>query len=74
MGNDINIKENNMGKTDRLLKIKGVIDLVSMKKSTLYRKIEEGAFPAPVKLGKSSFWKESTIQNFIESLTTKGHP
>ena len=56
--------------TDRLLKLRDVVDLTRMGKSTIYRKISAGLFPKPVGLGgKSVRWRESDITRWIASLS-----
>jgi predicted DNA-binding transcriptional regulator AlpA len=49
---------------DRFI-VKGVRDRVGMHPSTIYAEIKAGRFPAPVKLGRSSRWVESEIDNYI---------
>ena len=53
---------------DRLLRMPQVQELVPWCKAQIYREISKGRFPAPIKAGRSSFWKESEIQNFIKDL------
>lgn len=45
--------------------VKGVRDRVGMHPSTIYAEIKAGRFPAPVKLGRSSRWVESEIDDYI---------
>ncbi|WP_423393129.1 helix-turn-helix transcriptional regulator [Burkholderia sp. LMG 21824] len=52
----------------KLLRLIGVLDHVGVKKTTLYRWIREGKFPAPVQLGTRSVgWRANDIQQWIES-------
>jgi len=44
---------------------KGVRDRVGMHPSTIYAEIKAGRFPKPVKLGSSSRWVESEIDEYI---------
>ena len=54
---------------DRLLPITRVIDLTSFSKATIYRKIADGTFPRPLKIGKSRVaWRESEIAAWIAGL------
>jgi prophage regulatory protein len=49
-------------------KITEVIKRVGIKRSSLYALINEGKFPAPIKLGaRSSGWISSEVDEFIES-------
>ncbi|WP_175822165.1 AlpA family phage regulatory protein [Burkholderia sp. BCC0419] len=52
----------------KLLRLVGVLDTVGVKKTTLYRWIREGKFPAPVQLGSRSVgWRATDVQNWVES-------
>lgn len=52
----------------RFLKIRRVIDRVSLSKSQLYVLIAQKQFPAPIKLGiRSSAWLESEIEAWMEA-------
>lgn len=54
---------------DRLIPITGVIDLTSFSKATIYRKVADGTFPRPLKIGKSRVaWRESDIVAWIAGL------
>lgn len=47
---------------DRLLRISEVMHLTSLKRSTLYKKTQNGTFPRPVKIGmRSSAWRLSDV-------------
>lgn len=47
--------------------IKGVRDRVGLHPATIYAEIKAKRFPAPVKLGRSSRWPESEIDEWIEA-------
>ncbi len=51
---------------ERLLTLREVVDLVSFKRSTIYKFIREGTFPRPLKIGRSSRWKLSDIKKWME--------
>ncbi|AOJ70296.1 phage transcriptional regulator AlpA [Burkholderia pseudomallei] len=52
----------------KLLRLVGVLDTVGVKKTTLYRWIREGKFPAPVQLGARSVgWRATDVQQWVES-------
>ena len=58
-----------MQQTIRLLRIAQVLELIPIRRSTLYRWVEAGRFPAPVRLGENSVaWRESDVSAFIVSL------
>jgi len=51
---------------DRLLPMPKVIDLTSFSKATVYRKVADGSFPAPLKIGKSRVaWRQSDIAAWL---------
>jgi prophage regulatory protein len=52
--------------SERLLRRPGVQDKVELGRSALYDLIKRGQFPAPIKIGRSSFWVESEIDSWIE--------
>jgi prophage regulatory protein len=52
--------------TDRLLRLRSVLDIIPVSKSTFYSGIAAGRFPGPVKLGRNSFWRLSEILSVIE--------
>ena len=51
---------------DRLLPMLPVMDLTSLSKASIYRKIADGSFPAPLKIGKSRVaWRQSDIAKWM---------
>lgn len=48
--------------TEKLLPLQQVESCTGFKSSFLYQLIKSGKFPAPVKIGTSSRWRESEIQ------------
>ncbi len=50
----------------RLLRLPGVKDKTGLKRSPIYELIKRDKFPAPIKIGRSSFWVESEIDSWIE--------
>ena len=55
---------------DRLLPMTKVMDLTSLSKATVYRKVADGSFPAPFKIGKSRVaWLEADIAGWIKTRT-----
>ncbi|REC94964.1 helix-turn-helix transcriptional regulator [Kushneria indalinina] len=52
----------------RLLKLKDVMFLTGLARSTVYKYIAMGTFPKPVSLGERNVaWVEDEINNWIES-------
>ena len=53
-------------KPDRYLRLPAVQDRIPFSRSQIHRKVEDGTFPAPEKLGKRAIaWKESVIDKWI---------
>ena len=50
---------------DRLVDIKTVSEVLCRSRASIYRDIERGDFPAPIKLGHSSRWRMSDLNNII---------
>jgi prophage regulatory protein len=51
---------------DRLLRIASVMDVTSLSKASIYRKVADRSFPAPLKIGKSRVaWKQSAISDWM---------
>ncbi|GAB4273884.1 MAG: hypothetical protein Kow0029_13830 [Candidatus Rifleibacteriota bacterium] len=51
-----------------LIREKQLRELWPMCKATLYNRIRQGIIPAPIKVGRQSFWRYSEIISIIESL------
>lgn len=52
--------------SNRLLKISEVCSYLSLSKSSIYNLIADGALNAPIKIGRSSRWRLSDLDSFIE--------
>lgn len=50
---------------ERLLKTREVETLTSQHRQTIWRKVREGKFPSPRKMGSINVWPESEIQAWI---------
>jgi len=50
---------------ERFLTINEVVNIVGFKKSTIYKFIRNKTFPKPIKIGRSSRWKLSDINNWL---------
>ena len=60
------MEQTNTPTQERLLRRLEVADLTGIKaNSTLYDMIRRGDFPPPVKLGRSSAWRESEVRQWI---------
>ncbi|MCB1603408.1 MAG: AlpA family phage regulatory protein [Gammaproteobacteria bacterium] len=57
---------------EKLLRLPDVIDMTGKSKSAIYDDMKNGSFPKPIRLGaRAVAWKLSSIQRFIESLSTE---
>jgi prophage regulatory protein len=52
----------------RILRLKQVAAMVGLAKTSIYRKIQEGTFPSPIKLGgaRASGWLSTEVVAWIE--------
>ena len=52
----------------RILRLKQVVTTVGLAKSSIYRKIQVGTFPPPIKLGgvRASGWLSTEVDEWIE--------
>ena len=51
----------------RLIRLPEVCSMVGLRPTSIYLRTKAGTFPAPIKLGKTSCWIESEIQDWIEN-------
>ena len=52
----------------KLLKLESVLEIVPVSKATWYRIVENKRELKPLKIGRGSFWRESQIKQFVDSL------
>lgn len=51
---------------DRIVRLRTVLDRTGLSRSTLYRKIAEGTFPAQLKISvHGAGWRESAVNRWI---------
>lgn len=56
------------GSGPKLLRIAEVTSWLSLSRGTIYRKVSEGSFPQPRKLGRSVRWLSTDIQTWVKNL------
>ena len=57
---------------DRLIKLRAVLEITGISKSSLYRKVSAGTFPPPVRQGlRAVAWRESEVLAWIAGLPTR---
>lgn len=55
-----------MSNTERIIRLKTVLDRTGLSRSTIYRKIAEGTFPSQVKISvHGAGWHELAINRWI---------
>ena len=54
--------------SDKLIRLNNVLQQFQISKSHWYELIAEGKAPKPIKYGRSSFWSQNAISEFIEDL------
>lgn len=52
----------------KLIRLPDVQDRVCLGRTTLYKLIKDGKFPAPIKQGTASFWIEAEIEGYLQAL------
>jgi predicted DNA-binding transcriptional regulator AlpA len=62
---------NNKPDVDTLVPIRTVLSRLSRSRASLYRDIQRGDFPAPVKCGGSSRWFLSDIEEHLKALRSE---
>lgn len=54
--------------SDRILRLKSVLDRTGLTRSTLYRKMESGSFPRQLKLSaRCAGWRESAVAEWMRN-------
>lgn len=52
--------------TDRIIRLRTVLDRTGLSRSTVYRKIAEGTFPSQIRISvHGAGWRESAINRWI---------
>ncbi|TPI60619.1 AlpA family phage regulatory protein [Mesorhizobium sp. B3-1-3] len=55
-----------MSEPDRIIRLRTVLDRTGLSRSTIYRKIAEGTFPAQIKISiNGAGWRESDVNRWI---------
>lgn len=51
---------------DRILRIRAVLELTGLSRSTLYRKVQDGTFPRQIKISeRCSGWRERAVRDWM---------
>lgn len=60
--------------SDSFLPFPAVKAAVGLSRATIYEKISQGAFPAPVKLGRASRWSAAEIDEWMKARRAEREP
>lgn len=52
----------------RFLRMDQILDLIPVGRSSIYRMIEAGVFPAPCKIGKISVWPNTAVREWRDRM------
>ena len=53
---------------DRILRLKAVLERTGLSRSTMYRKIQQGTFPAQIRIAtRCTGWRESAIKAWLRN-------
>lgn len=51
---------------NRILRIRAILELTGLSRSTLYRKIQDGSFPRQIKIAeRCAGWREHEVRDWI---------
>jgi len=54
--------------SDRILRLKTVLDRTGLSRATLYRKIQRGTFPKQVRIAaRCTGWRESAVSEWMQN-------
>ena len=59
--------------TDRLIRMREVIELTALSRATIYREMDTGSFPLPIRIGGNNRWELAEITAFIEERKAARH-
>ena len=60
----------NTVKDEKLLRLKQVLEIIPVSKSSWWAGVRDGKYPASVKYGRSTFWLNSDIRALINHISS----
>jgi prophage regulatory protein len=55
--------------SERILRLKSVLERTGLSRSTVYRKVQSRTFPKPLKISERCIgWRESDVESWLRSL------
>ena len=64
------MQEQNTGEDEKLLRLKQVLEIIPVSKSSWWAGVKDGKYPASVKYGRSTFWLNSDIRALINHISS----
>ena len=52
---------------DRFIKLKEVLNRVGISSTSVYNYIQQGTFPKQIKIGRTSFWSEQSVNAWMDA-------
>ncbi len=59
---------------DQMVDMAFITQLTGLTDKWFYKLIKDGAFPAPIKLGRSSRWLKSEVEAWLQARITQSRP
>ena len=59
-------QESMMPTSKRLFRIKQVLEVIPVSKTTWWNGVRDGRFPKPIKNGRMTFWKSEDLETFMD--------
>ncbi len=59
---------------ERYLSVKEAIKFLSISRGFLYKLVNQGIYPQPIKLGKKSLWRKSDLVSATEQIAKNQNP
>lgn len=53
---------------ERLIRLPEVTAMVALSRATIYRMVQAGTFPQPIKQGRTSAWPHSEVRAYLEQV------
>ena len=54
----------------RLYRIKQVLEVIPVSKTTWWNGVRDGRFSKPIRIGRMTFWRSEDIETFIDALNS----
>jgi prophage regulatory protein len=59
------------GKQPRLMRLRQILEVIPVSRSTWLRGVQAGTIPAPVYMGRTPLWRSDDVDRLIETLEGK---